>query len=181
MQENECENIVCRMIFNLSQPQCGETAPDLAWMTMSSSTTEGRVVTQNSNMRQWDEYGHYTEWGLYQHIEANTKKAAILKTTFHVHFIDWVYLYFDPNVTKVCSWECSWQWQHVSIGLCNGLAPKWWQAITWNIDNPITRRIHATVDINVFKGTVKQNARSVKHLPASVHMGIAKYSLSCCD
>ena len=98
------------------------------------------------------------------------EKAAILKTAFHVHFIDWVYSYFDPNVTKVCSWECS--WQYVSIGLCNGLAPKWWQAITWNIDNPIPRRIYATVDINVFKGTVKQNARSVKHVLASVHMGI---------
>ena len=41
-----------------------------------------------------------------------------------------------------------------------------------NIDNPSPWHIYASADLLVFKGTVKQNVPSMKHLPASVPLGI---------
>ena len=50
---------------------------------------------------------------------------------------------FISNFTEICSWGSN--WQLVSIGSGNGLAPNRWQAITWSNDDPVYRRIYAAL------------------------------------
>ena len=51
-----------------------------------------------------------------------------------MHFCERKVLYPDYNFTEVCSWGSN--WQLTSIGLDNGLAPDWRQAIIWtNVDS----------------------------------------------
>ena len=71
------------------------------------------------------------------------KMTAVSQTTFWMHFHEWKVSYFDPNTTEVCSWGSN--WQCVSIGSGNGLAPNRRHAITWSNTNPVYWRINATL------------------------------------
>ena len=51
-----------------------------------------------------------------------------------MHFHEWKVLYFDSNFNEVCLYESD--WQYVSMGSGNGLAPNRQQAITWISDDP---------------------------------------------
>ena len=56
-------------------------------------------------------------------------------------FSEWKELNFKYNFTEICSLGPN--WQYVSIGSDNGLAPKRRQAIVWTNADPIHCRIYA--------------------------------------
>ena len=60
-----------------------------------------------------------------------------------MHFVEWKVLNFDSNFTEVSSQGSN--WQYVSIGSGNGLAPNRRQAITWTKAYLVHRRIYATL------------------------------------
>ena len=62
---------------------------------------------------------------------------------FQTHFHEWKVLYFDSNFTEICSLVSN--WQEVSIGSGNGVAPSRWQAITWTNADQVHQRIYATL------------------------------------
>ena len=81
------------------------------------------------------------EWTGLSHLPLN-KIAAILaddifKWIFYGENV-WVSI---KNFTEVCSQESNWQW--LSPGLDNGLAPNRRQAIIWTNADPIHWRIYA--------------------------------------
>ena len=55
--------------------------------------------------------------------------AAVSQTTYSSAFLWMKSFYFDSNFTEVCSQGSN--WQHISIGSGNSLAPNRQQAITW--------------------------------------------------
>ena len=65
--------------------------------------------------------------------------------TQHVqkHFREWKKLYLDSTFIKDCSLGSN--WQLVSIGSGNGLAPNRRQAITWTNEDSVHRRIYAAL------------------------------------
>ena len=70
-----------------------------------------------------------------------TKWLPFHRHPFQMQFRQWKFFHFDSNVTEVCSWGSN--WQKVSIGSGNGLAPNRWQAITWtNVDS-----VHPRIDV----------------------------------
>ena len=60
-----------------------------------------------------------------------------------MQFHQWKKLYFGANFTEVCPWGSN--WQKVSIGSGNGLAPNRRQAITWTNVEPVHGRIYAAL------------------------------------
>ena len=60
-----------------------------------------------------------------------------------MHFREWKIFFFDWYFTEVRSYGSN--WQYLSIGLDNGLAPNRWQAITWTNAEPIHCRIYAAL------------------------------------
>ena len=60
-----------------------------------------------------------------------------------MHFRERKVLYFDWNVTEVCSYGSNWQYS--SIGLDNDLVPNRRQAIIWTNADPIQWRIYAAL------------------------------------
>ena len=75
-----------------------------------------------------------THWG-------RDKINAILQTTFS-NAISWM----KKNFNEVCSLRSNWQYS--SIGSDNGLAPTRRQAIIWANDDPVQRRIYASLGLN---------------------------------
>ena len=63
---------------------------------------------------------------------ARNKMVAISLTAFSNAFSWMKSSVFWFNFTEVCSW--AFDWQYVSIGSGNGLAPNRWQAIIWTND-----------------------------------------------
>ena len=67
------------------------------------------------------------------------KMAAFSKRHVQTHFLEWKYLIFKQNFFEICSLGSN--WQYVSIGPDNGLAPFWRQAIIWTDADPVHQRI----------------------------------------
>ena len=86
-----------------------------------------------------------THWG-------PDKMVAILQTTFSNTF-SWMEMFWFPLIFQVYS-EGS-NWQYISIGLDNGLAPNRRQAIIWTNDGLIYWCIYASLGLNElrFAGT----------------------------
>ena len=70
---------------------------------------------------------------------------------FRVHFHEWKVLYFDSNLTEVCSKGFNWQYisigslNWVSMGSGNGSSPVRRQAITWTNAYPVHWRMYAAL------------------------------------
>ena len=71
------------------------------------------------------------------------KMAAILQTAISNAISSMQNLYFGANFTEVCPWGTN--WQKVSIGSGNGLAPNRRQAITRTNVDPVHGRIYAAL------------------------------------
>ena len=113
-----------------------------------------RLVTLSSPLWRHCNVGIVTGWDW-------DKIAAILQTTTslthlpwtkwppfrrrHVqtHFLEWKYFNFKQYFIEICSLGSN--WQYVSIGSDNGLAPSRRQAIIWTNVDPIHRRIYAAL------------------------------------
>ena len=50
---------------------------------------------------------------------------------FEIHFLECKHIHFHWNFTEICCQGFIWQWQWVSMGSENGLAPNRWQVIIW--------------------------------------------------
>ena len=50
---------------------------------------------------------------------------------FEINFLECKHIHFHWNFTEICCQGFIWQWQWVSMGSKNGLAPNRWQAIIW--------------------------------------------------
>ena len=50
---------------------------------------------------------------------------------FEINFLECKHIHFHWNFTEICCQGFIWQWQWVSMGSENGLAPYRWQAINW--------------------------------------------------
>ena len=63
-----------------------------------------------------------------------------------MQFHEWKCLNSDLNFTEFCFWRSN--YQYFSIGAENGLAPNRRQAIIWTNDDPVQRRIYASLGLN---------------------------------
>ena len=59
----------------------------------------------------------------------------IYRRQFHMHLVEWTWLYFDLNSTEV--YFSGFIWQKLIIDSCNGLSPVRRQAITWTKDDDL--------------------------------------------
>ena len=72
-----------------------------------------------------------------------TKWPPCHRRHFRMHFYEWKVFHFNSHFTEVCSSGSN--WQKVSIGSGNGLAPVRRQAITWTNADPVHWRIYAAL------------------------------------
>ena len=81
--------------------------------------------------------GPLAHWG-------RDKMATI--SHFQIYFIEWKCLNCYKNFIEIYSQGCNWQYS--SIGSDNGLAPNRRQAIIWNSDVLVCRRIYVLVGLS---------------------------------
>ena len=72
--------------------------------------------------------------------------ATILQTTFSIASSWMKILYFDSNLTEVCSQGSN--WQYVNIGSGNGMALNRQQAITQTNAEPVHRQIYVALRVD---------------------------------
>ena len=72
-------------------------------------------------------------------------KILVLSFKFHWSLFSWVY-----------------NWQHVSIGADNGLAPNWQQIITWTNDDPVYGSYMASWGNNELKDELELQTSDVQ-------------------
>ena len=76
------------------------------------------------------------------HLPLDTM-AAIDRQHFQMHFHEWKVIYFDMNFIEICFWGRN--WQSLSIGSGNGLAPNRRQTIIWTNANPVYQCIYVAL------------------------------------
>ena len=67
--------------------------------------------------------------------KVSTKCHPFRRQYFQMHFRDWRSLYFDLNITQICSW--SFNWWLVCICSRKGVMPDWRQTIARTYDDRI--------------------------------------------
>ena len=72
-----------------------------------------------------------------------TKWLPFRRRYFQMHFREWKVLFFYQNFTEVCSLGSN--WDLVSVGSGNGLAPKRRLVIIWTNADPVHWRIYAAL------------------------------------
>ena len=115
----------------------------------------------NSLLKKLDEFMHpiITLVTRFHATKANTTNGVNIKLIpswpkwppfrrrhFQMRFREWKVLYFDYNVTEVCSSWCN--WQYPSVGLDTGLALIRRQAIIWTNVDLMHWRIYAALGVD---------------------------------
>ena len=129
-------------LFSLSGHRAGSRFAPSQWETPLQSNAVSHWLGANLESALWHiepPNTHVSTLGWL--ISPWTNVHRSLRRHFQIHFHEWKVSYFYSNFTVVCSERFN--WQYVSIGSSNGLAPNRRQAITCTNAQLVHRHIYA--------------------------------------